>query len=259
MTNSESWYGLKNEEIEQLEQVDEMFLRKLLEVGRGCPKEMLYLETGSLPIRFIIMSRRLMFLQYLLKEENESLVHKFLQEQIRSPVKNDWILTVQENMEELQIGLDFENITTLSKDSFKAFLEKKIDIKALEYLNSLKSKHSKVLHIVHKNLKLQEYCQASNIEDVCLAKFIFHARTRMLNVKANYKNRYLKTDINCPMGCPILDSQEHVLFCTKIESCCLIMEKNEPKYQDLFSENSSKQKTIAKLLRGRLEKRNNSI
>ena len=31
-----------------------MPIRKLLEVGKSCPKEMLYLETGAWPIRFII-------------------------------------------------------------------------------------------------------------------------------------------------------------------------------------------------------------
>ena len=79
LCNSESWYGLKVEEIEQLEQVDEIILRKLLEAGRCCPKEMLYLETVSWPIRYIIMSRRLMFLHYLLNEEKESLFYKVLQ------------------------------------------------------------------------------------------------------------------------------------------------------------------------------------
>ena len=162
-------------------------------------------------------------------------------------------------MEELEIALDLENIKTLSKDSFKAFIENKINAKALEYLNKLKSKHSKVMHVVHKKLKLQEYFEASRVEDTCMAKFIFHARTRMLNFKANYKSKYLKTNMNCPMGCPVLDTQEHVLFCTKIESNCLNSEKNEPNYIDLFSEDSSKQKTIAKIIKGRLEKRKNII
>ena len=55
ITNSEAWYGLKVSDMEKLEQVDETLLRKLLEVGGGCPKEMLYLELGILPIRFIVM------------------------------------------------------------------------------------------------------------------------------------------------------------------------------------------------------------
>ena len=61
--------------------------------------------------------------------------------------------------------------------------------------------------------------------------------------------------MNCPLGCPTLDSQEHLLCCTRIEYNCLVNEKNEPKYEDLFSEDSTKQIAIAKILKGRLEKR----
>ena len=52
-------------DIEQLEQVDETLIRKILEVGQGCPKKMLYLEMGCTPMRFTIMMRRKMFFQYL--------------------------------------------------------------------------------------------------------------------------------------------------------------------------------------------------
>ena len=45
LTNAEAWYGLIDSEIELLKQVDEQFLRIFLEVGKGCSKEMLYLET----------------------------------------------------------------------------------------------------------------------------------------------------------------------------------------------------------------------
>ena len=89
--------------------------------------------------------------------------------EIRSSAKNDWILVVQENIEEP------ENIKIHSKNSFKAFNEKKINAAALEYLNKFKSKHSKVMHVVHKILKILEYFEAAHIEDKCMAKFIFHA------------------------------------------------------------------------------------
>ena len=79
LTNAESWYGLKETDMEQLEQVDEQFLRIFLEVGKGCPKEMLYLETGVIPIRFHIYKRRLMFLHYLLNEGEKSLLNKFIE------------------------------------------------------------------------------------------------------------------------------------------------------------------------------------
>ena len=81
----------------------------------------------------------------------------------------------------------------------------------------------------------------------------------MLNVKENYRNKYLKTNLNCPLGCPILDSQKHLLYCPDIEYSCLVNKNNEPRYEDLFSEDSTKQIAIASISRGRLEKRKTMI
>ena len=261
LTNSESWYGIKIEELELLEQVDEILLRKILEVGKSCPKEMLYLETGSWPIRFVIMSRRLMFLHYMLNEDTNSLVHNFLQTQINDPVKNDWIYTVREDLEELEIGLDFETIKELSKESFKIFVDKQIEALTLKYLNKIKAKHSKVNHIIHKNLELQNYLQSSKQVNTRLSKFIFHARSRMLDVKENFRNRYFNTNTprNCPLKCTELDTQQHLLRCDKIENEGIISHNYQPKYQDLFEEDFEKQRKIALILMENFTKRKQLI
>ena len=261
LTNSESWYGIKNEELELLEQVDEMLLRKILEVGKSCPKEMLYLETGSWPIRFIIMSRRLMFLHYVLNEDSKSLIYKFLQAQINDPVKNDWIHTVKEDLEELEIGLDFETIKELSKKSFKIFVDKQLEARALDYLNEIKAKHSKVNHIIHNNLRMQNYLEASKQFNTKLSKFIFHARSRMLDVKENYRNKYVtsKTLRNCPLNCLELDTQEHLLWCDKITSEGIISHIYQPKYEDLFEEDCEKQRKISLILMEKLARRKKLI
>ena len=119
LTNAEAWYGLSIREVEQLEQVDEKFHRIFLEVGKGCPKEMLYLETGTIPIRFIILKRRLLFLQYILKEKDESLIKKFLKTQIKTPSRNDWINSVLKDLELLEIDLTNDEIEELSTAKFK--------------------------------------------------------------------------------------------------------------------------------------------
>ena len=67
LTNSEAWYGLTSSDIETLEWNDLYLLRKIFEVPFSCPKEMLYLENGCLPISYIIVSRRLMYLHYMKK------------------------------------------------------------------------------------------------------------------------------------------------------------------------------------------------
>ena len=65
LTNLEASYGLTDSEIEELEKCDEQLLRIILECPCTTPKEMLYLELGVIPIRYIVMSRRLMFYHYM--------------------------------------------------------------------------------------------------------------------------------------------------------------------------------------------------
>ena len=89
LTNSEAWYNVRKEDIDKLEQLDEMLLRKIMECPSTTPKEMLYLELGCTPIRYILMSRRLNFLNYILREDKDSLIYKVLQAQLRKPTSND--------------------------------------------------------------------------------------------------------------------------------------------------------------------------
>ena len=69
LCNSEAWYNIIAEERDKLEQADEMLLRKILKCPSSTPKEMLYLELNCLPIRIIIMSRRLNLLSSILRED----------------------------------------------------------------------------------------------------------------------------------------------------------------------------------------------
>ena len=55
---------------------------------------------------------------------------------------------------------------------FKSFIDKKIEKRALDYLNEIKAKHTKVSHILHKELKTQNYLKASGNNDTKLSKFI---------------------------------------------------------------------------------------
>jgi hypothetical protein len=138
---------------------------------------MLYLELGILPIRYIIKMRRLNFLQYMLHEEKESLVHTFLKCQYR-----DWGQSCQAALESLEINLKTEEIENMKKSTFKTIVRQKTARKALEELNSIRAGHSKVLQIVHRQLTIQKYfggTDASSLE----SKFLFP-------LKANYRDKY---------------------------------------------------------------------
>ena len=96
------------------------------------PLELLYLETGCLPVRFILQSRRLYFLHYILNDREDSLLSNVFRAQCDIPVKGDWITTVKDNLKELSMDLSFDQIRSQSKDVFKATVKQSVREKALE-------------------------------------------------------------------------------------------------------------------------------
>ena len=127
LTNAESWYNLTLANIVVLEKVDEQMLRGILNAHRMTPRALLYLELGCLPVRFIIKSKRLMFLHYILSQPEESLMKKFFNAQLENSGKTDWTFQVAKDMEELEIKSTMEEIKLMSKNMFKEYIRKKVE------------------------------------------------------------------------------------------------------------------------------------
>ena len=150
-----SWYNLTTKEITELEMVDDLLLRRILAAHSKTPKELLYLETGNIPVRYILMARRINFLHYILNENEDSLLHNFFEAQLKSPVKGDWMLRVKKDLEELEINLTFLEIYGISKSDLKKIIREKVKSAAFIYLTELNLSHSKSIR--HRKLKLQKY------------------------------------------------------------------------------------------------------
>ena len=129
LVNSEAWYDLTDDDVENLECADEELLRKVLEAPISTPKCMLYLETGCKTERYILMSRRLMFLHYILNEDENSLISQFYNCQAKQPIKGDWCTTVMENMEELEIMLKVDQIKISSQNQFRSRVNSSVEKK----------------------------------------------------------------------------------------------------------------------------------
>ena len=78
---------------------------------------MLYLELGVVPIRFIIVERRLNFLWYILHEDSESLINMVLKKQLETPVPGDWGQACQKNLKELDIQMSMRDMENINEES----------------------------------------------------------------------------------------------------------------------------------------------
>ena len=110
LSGSEVWYGLTNTEIEQLEKIDESLLRQIFESSIFVTKVMLYFELSVLPIRHIIKMRMVLYLQTILKQKEDSLLHTFFVAQLENPTNGDWALQVLQDIEDLEINLKLSEI-----------------------------------------------------------------------------------------------------------------------------------------------------
>ena len=190
LTNCEAWYNVSPVDRDLLEEADENLLRSILECPVTTPQQMLYLKLNCLPIRYILMKRRLHFLYYILSQKKDSLIYQFFQAQLRNSVKGDWSITVQEDLEILGIETPINQITNLSESTYTKMIGEKIEGEALRYLNCEKDKHSKVKHMSHKKMEMQDYLSPNNLSNDD-SKLIFLLRSRMLDVKCNHKGKYI--------------------------------------------------------------------
>ena len=124
---------------------------------------------------------------------------------------------MKQNLETLNITLSENEIQHLSIYSYQKIVNTAIKKEALNYLNALKNKHSKVMHIRYSKLEMQDYLMPSSFSAE-VAKFAFQCRSRMINVGANYKEGGKKKFPTCPV-CKVTteyDSQQHLMWCKAV-------------------------------------------
>ena len=82
-----------------LEVMDRMLLRYIVGAHAKVQTEFLYLETGTTPLKNVITSRRLLYLQNLLKRPQSEMIRQVYEAQKDNPVQGDWVKLVKEDLE----------------------------------------------------------------------------------------------------------------------------------------------------------------
>ena len=248
---SETYYGLSEYQTRQIERIEENFLRKLFKTSRGCPISQLYLEAGHIPARFQIMKNRLLFLKYILKQDSESLINKFLQLQLKTPTRGDWASSCIQNMKYLKLESNFEEIKEMKPTKFKNMINEAIRTTAFEYL--LKLRGSKGQEIKYREIKMADYLMPNEenltIED---KHYIFAIRNRMIQIPTNFPSKYENKNENC-LICGKKEIMEHLY------SCKWDQKNNETKYENIFGNNVKKMKKVYNQFRQKYENREKHI
>ena len=246
ISNAESWVNVSNKHMSDLEATDEQLLRGILAAQRNTPKEALFLETGNIPVKYVIISRRVNFLHYILCQDEDSLISRFFAAQCADPIKGDWASTVKKDLEFLNIDLSFEEISSYSKKAFKLIVKDAVKAKAFSDLVKAQQGHSKGKEITYRDLSLQEYLKANSPLTNKEKRFLFSARTRGLDVKNNFKQG--KKDLQCRLCRKHIEDQQSLLTCEALDQGSYAHFSTQPRYSDIFSENLEKLAAITRVL-----------
>ena len=231
--NTEALFSLTDRHVELLEESDKYLLRSLFNANIGTPIEALFIETSTLPVRFILKGRRIMYYWTILKKSESELVKRVFLALKEFSTKSDWMSQVTEDLKFCEIDLSDEQISAMSRYKFKSLVDKKIKEKAACYLSELQMKHSKSM-ILHQDSQIKEYLTSHRLS-THEKQLLFRLRTRTTPNKTNYKNRY-KDDLSCIL-CKDPNTEEnlsHLLRCPFLQTKPQLGDIQSVKSEDIF-------------------------
>ena len=154
LTNTEVWYNMNKNEVEEFETLDKLFFRRLLEVPLTTPGEAYYLQLGVLPIWVIIKARRINYLQNILKSNKKWMLFSFFITQWHNPCRGDWTEQVKEDLCDFEIPCSFDYIERKSKETFKKIVKIKAKEYALRFLRRKQDTHSKMENLYYSDIQM---------------------------------------------------------------------------------------------------------
>ena len=216
--NSEVWHGVTNAQITSLEALDNSLLRGILGAHKGTPKAFLYLETGTMPLRWIIAQRRINYLKHILTRNEEELIKKVFNAQKERPTKGDFVTLVETDLKKL--GMTYQEVAseTMTPKMLKTALKNNAKSAALGELLQDISKSTKAQNLKYNKLEIQDYLKSDKFSRE-EASMLTALRSKCVKgIRADFKN--MEKCIHCPLKCeennPPEDTHEHLLICTRL-------------------------------------------
>ena len=168
-------------------------------------------------------------------------MYKFYSAQKIKPGRNDWILTVLKDMDELGISMNEDEVRKISLIKFKDIVLSKVKASVR---NSFERKRgSKTAEMSLETLNPSSYL-FSKLLNKTEIQTLFKLRTRSIDVKKNQESSH-KNNMWCRACCLFTESQEHLLDCHEIRKRLSYVDFSEISYKMIFG-NLTEQEKIAK-------------
>ena len=176
------------------------------------PTEFVFLETAALPLSYIVSSRRMIYLQHILKRDKNELLKRVYIAQKENPTEGDFAELVKKDFELLGEVIDENKIEAMDSKTYKDHIKAKIREIAFKDLTTIQATHVKVQDIKYNKLEIQAYMLSPLFSSKEVEKLAALRSHSIRGIKKNFSSWY-KPNLACPMGCLAEDNQPHLRFC----------------------------------------------
>ena len=204
--NCDTWYKIDENDMNELENLQNLFLNILFQVPSSTPKSAGVWETGTLLMQNRISERKLKLGKYLQQQDKSELSYQIYEEQINNNypgLAKECVILAKE----CDVVDDYED-ESVSKKKFNSLFKNKIKMKNEKQLKDKMKDMTKLKHLIEEPFECKEYLKILNLEQI---RTKFKIRTKMIKTKLNMKN--IDKNWMCDSCETAIDSQSHVIWC----------------------------------------------
>ena len=204
LNNCGVWTEIDEKTVQSLEDLQYMYVRRVLHVPLSTPKVSLRSETGLLSMKHRIWEEKIRMVMAIKEMGPSFLARMVYEEQLRQGFPG---LAQEVTAICREVGLDDVNYITLTKVQVRNAIREHHKVEMVSEMGK------KMEDLVDSETgRVKEYMLNHNIAD---SRTMFRYRTKMLELKENMKGRYSRDSLSCE-ACSSgdVESQLHVLSCT---------------------------------------------
>ena len=202
--NAESWIGITDKQIKQLQEFQDIFVRKVLRLAPSTTKALINWDIGLQPMKWRIASRKLQFVRKIMLKENSNITKNVL--------LNEMIENIQGLAHEClafthAMGMENIMLYQYSKKDIKEAIKEEIK---KEYLTEMQKKE-KVSDRLSDNPEENSYINSMSLSKVRV--WIRYRARAIAGIKGNFRKSHVNN-----MGCRLCsdmsdETQEHLELC----------------------------------------------
>ena len=208
LNNCESWIGITETHIADLEAFQENFVKKLMRLPKSTPKAIIHWDSGLPSMKWRIAQKKLIFLKKLMAKDDKNIAKKAVENEVIFGIRGLGFecreITKQLNLPDIMIN-----------DMSKSQIKHAIKNADLEEKSKEMNESRKVGDRLSDNTMDNKYLSYMGLP---MSRIWMRYRARMINgVKMNHKGSY-ENDLNCKF-CKqnVQETQEHLEECPETE------------------------------------------